>query len=158
MKHNDARPNLYFNPHHDPLPTAVAHLWSHMVRFEEAWHLVQAIRDWPGVMIAPDRHGLRIALHGVMLGHLGWNGRLALPFGPEIGDRLVAEGMVSRNPDQRDMGRVVFQIRAQADVDHAVWLLRLAFLTLDSKRQPRLTSYTSPLPSDDDRGQKETHA
>jgi hypothetical protein len=100
---------------------------------KEAWELVQAIRDWPGIAIVPDRRGLCFALQDVTLGHLRWDGRLDLPFGPEVRDRLIAEEMGTLDPDRPDSGRLVFDVRTTGDVDRAVWLLRLAFLRLDSK-------------------------
>jgi hypothetical protein len=100
---------------------------------QEVWDVVQAARAWPGVAIKPGRGGLCLSIGAVTLGHLRWNGRIDLPFGPEVGDRLVAEGMATRDLDPPDQGRVVFDVRGSDDVDRAIWLLRLAYLSLDSK-------------------------
>src|SRR5207248_1181073 len=123
-----------------PLPEAfpkaseeMASLWSRTSMLQEVWDVVQAARTWPGVAIKPDRGGLCLSIGGVALGHLRWNGRIDLPFGPELGDRLVAEGMATRDFNRPDQGRVVFDVRGGADVDRAIWLLRLAYLSLDSK-------------------------
>ena len=99
----------------------------------EVWGVVQAVEAWPGVQIAPNRSGLCLRLSGVTLGHLRWSGRIDLPFGPEARDRLLAEEMARRDPDQPDTDGVVFDVRTVADVDRAVWLLRLAYLSVDSK-------------------------
>ena len=98
---------------------------------KEVWQVVQAIRSWQGVAIETDGAGLSFMASGATLGHLHWNGRLDLPFGAELGDRLVAEEMASRDPDQPGTGRVVFDVRRSADVDRAVWLLRLAYLSVE---------------------------
>ena len=99
---------------------------------KEVWDVVQEVGAWPDVVVTTDLSGLCLTLGGAMLGHLRWNGRIDLPFGPEIRDRLVAEEMASRDPDQPDACRVVFVVRTMADVDRAVWLLRLAYLGVDS--------------------------
>ena len=39
--------------------------------------------------------------------------------------------LASRDPDQPGTGRVVFDVRRSADVDRAVWLLRLAYLSAE---------------------------
>jgi hypothetical protein len=118
-----------------PAPSAAipAFLWSRTGMLEQVWHVLQAVSAWPGVSIAPDRDGMCLALRGVLLGHLRWNGRIDLPFGPEVRDRLVAEEMASRDPDRPDGDGVVFDVRTVADVDRAVWLLRLSYLSAESK-------------------------
>lgn len=106
---------------------------------KEVWDVVQEVGAWSGVAIVPDGSGLclGLALSGVMLGHVRWNGRIDLPFAPEIRDRLVAEEMASCDPDEPDASRVVFVVRTMADVDRAVWLLRLAYLNVDSNVDAR---------------------
>jgi hypothetical protein len=97
------------------------------------WDLVQAVSDWPGIAMMPTDTGLSLSLSGVKLGVLRWNGRLDSPFEPDVGDQLVAEQMASRDPNQRDTTRVVFDIRTAADVDRAIWLLRLVYLSAHAK-------------------------
>jgi hypothetical protein len=92
--------------------------------------VVQAVSAWPSVIIAPGHSGLSIRLGEVVLGELRWNGRVAVLLGPDMRDRLVAEEMAARDPDRIDTGGVVFDVRSVADVDHAVWLLRLAYLSV----------------------------
>jgi Family of unknown function (DUF5519) len=102
----------------------------------EICNVLKTIRAWPGVIITPDRSGVCIALTGEKLGHLGWDGRIDLPFGAEVGKQLVADEMASRDPNRPDTNPVVFHIRAAADVDRAVWLFRLAYLVVDPKVDP----------------------
>jgi hypothetical protein len=99
----------------------------------QVWEVVQAVREWAGVSIVPDPSGLCFSLRDVLLGHLRWNGRLDLPFGPDVRDRLITEEMASLDPERPDSGRLVFDVRTLGDVDRAVWLLRLAYLGLGSK-------------------------
>jgi hypothetical protein len=143
MRHNStAQPDVFRDPEQEMLlapPAAIARLWSRTSMLKEVWDVVQEVGAWPGVAIVPDGSGLclGLALSGVMLGHVRWNGRIDLPFAPEIRDRLVAEEMASRDRDHPDACRVVFVVRTMADVDRAVWLLRLAYLSVNSNVDAR---------------------
>jgi hypothetical protein len=117
--------------HSQPQP-AIAFLWSRTGRLKEAWELVRAIAAWPGAGIVPDRGGLCLTVNGVRLGHLLWNGRIDLPFGPEAAAQLVAEKMAVRDPSGPHTGRVVFDLRSAEDVDRALALFGFAYLTADS--------------------------
>jgi hypothetical protein len=99
---------------------------------KEVWVVVQSIGAWPGVVIAPDGDGLCLTLQEIELGHLAWDGRMELPFAPDVADRLVAEGMASHAPGLHGTGRVVFDVRTLVDANRAVWLLRLAFQSANS--------------------------
>lgn len=127
----DVPPEAFQTP-----PATMAFLFSRTSMLKEVWEVLQAVRDWPGVSIAPDPGGLCLALHDVTLGHLRWDGRLDLPFDSEVRDRLVAEQMARPDPDRPNSRRLVFDVRTLRDVDRAVWLLRLAYLSLDTK--PRI--------------------
>jgi hypothetical protein len=133
MMHSFTQPDVSRDPQPDVVSETlaeVADLWSRTNILKEVWDVLQAVKAWPGLKIAPNWSGLCLALRGVTLGHVRWNGRIDLPFGPELRDRLVAEQMAGRDPDT---DRLVFDVRTTADVDRAVWLLRLAYLTADPK-------------------------
>ena len=100
---------------------------------KEVREIVEAVAAWPEVRITPGRTGLCLTLGNVTLGRLRWNGRIDLPFGPNVLSPLMAEWMVDRDPDQPDSERAVFDVRGMADVDRAIWLLRFAYLIGDSK-------------------------
>jgi hypothetical protein len=114
-----------------PAPVALARLWSRTSKLKELWVVMQAIGAWPGISIIPDRDGLNLSLHGQKLGDLRWNGRVDLPFPPEVGNRLVAEGMADHAPGLFGSGCVAFDVRTLADTNRAVWLLRLAYVSVD---------------------------
>ena len=118
--------------HVDILPNAMAVLWSRTSMVKEFWDVVQAVGNWPGAAITRDRRGFCLTLHGVKLGHLDWDGRLVLPFGPEMRNELVAEKMAYRDPDQADTGPAILDVRTPGDVHRALWLLRFAYLVADS--------------------------
>ncbi|HWE94921.1 MAG TPA: luciferase family protein [Tepidisphaeraceae bacterium] len=113
-------------------PLAMACILSRTSTLKEVWDVVRMVEAWPGVTITPDGSGLRLSLHGVALGHVRWNGRIDLPFGPEVADRLVIDDLVIPDPDRPQTQRVVFDIRTQADVGSALWLFRIAYLCMDS--------------------------
>ncbi len=98
---------------------------------KQVWRVVQQVSAWPGLVITPDRNGLCLTLGGVVLGHLAWSGRLDLPFEAEVSEQLLEEEMVERDPDHLESMRVIFDIRNLADADRAVWLVRLAYLSVD---------------------------
>ena len=118
----------------DILPNAMAELWSRTSMLKEFWDVVQAVGAWPGAVIMRDRRGLCLTLNGVKLGHLDWDGRLVLPFGPAMRNQLVIEKMADRNPDQTGMDYAILDIRAAADVHRGLWLLRFAYLVGDARR------------------------
>jgi hypothetical protein len=134
------------------LPTAMARLWSHTSWLSEFWDVVQVFGAWSGAAIIEDRHGLRLTLSGVDLGHLRWGGRLVLPFGPNVRNALVAEKMARIEPERPNANKVVLDIRNATDVNRALSLLRLAYLISDSDRNDRRSSHAqhtllSPIPS-----------
>src|SRR5258708_2250000 len=142
MNHSTIQPDVSRDPQQEapPAPAALGRLWSCTRKLKELWVVVQAIGAWPGISIIPDREGLNLSLHGHKLGDLRWNGRVDLPFPPEVGDRLVAEGMADHAPGLFGTGRVVFDVRTLADTNRAVWLLRLAYVSVNSKVDESLRS------------------
>jgi luciferase-like monooxygenase len=116
------------------LPNAMAAIWSRTSMLKEFWELVQAVGTWPGAVITRDRSGLCLTLNGVNLGHLDWDGRLVLPFEPEMQNELVAEKMANREPDYPNGGHAIIDVRTADDVDRALWLLRFAYLSGASKQ------------------------
>jgi hypothetical protein len=109
-------------------PAAMPFLWTRTSKLDEVWEIVRATRMWPKVAIAADSSGLCFSVTGNSLGHLNWEGRLDLPFAPAVLGELLAQDQADDNPN-----RSFFQVQTKADVDRAVSLLRLAFLTIDSK-------------------------
>ena len=118
----------------DILPNAMAALWSRTSMLKEFWDVVQAVGTWPGAAITRDRRGLCLAVNGVKLGHLDWDGRLVLSFGPEMRNQLVAEKMANRYPGPADREYAILDARTGDDVHRALWLLRFAYLIQDAKQ------------------------
>jgi hypothetical protein len=114
-----------------PAKASLACLWSRTNKLKEITDVLYAAGLWSGMEYEPDSRGICIARNGATLGLLHWNGRLDLSCWREVAEQLVAEEMASRDPQQPDTGGVVFDVRTSADVDRALWLLRLAYLTLN---------------------------
>ena len=130
MKHTSTEPDGSGDSENAPYSpaTALGRLWSRTRLLKEVSGILEVVGNWPGIQIAPNHKGLCLSLSGVILGQVRWNGRVDLPFDPEVGKRLVAEDLVCRDPDSQ---QVVFVVRTDADVERAVWLLRLAYLSAD---------------------------
>lgn len=130
MSYPTTQPDVSFDSSQEVFPGAMAYLWTRTGLLKEVCDVLQAVKAWPGVAIAPDRTGIGLTLSGADVGHLSWSGRVDLPFGSEVGHRLVAEEMVNHDSFA---DRFVFDVRTEEDVDRAVWLLRLAYLSVGSK-------------------------
>ena len=147
MKHSMRHLEVLRNPTPEALgtpPSAMAFVLSRTSMLKEVWEVLHAVSDWPEMAIAPGRGGMCLSLRGVTLGHLRWDGRLDLPFDSEVRDRLVAEEMAIPDPDHPKSGRLIFDVRTLRDVDRAVWLLRLAYLSLGSKLRICSTEVAQP--------------
>jgi len=119
----------------------MAQFWSRAKMLKQVWSVVEKVSAWPGLVVNRDCNGLCLALGGVAVGYLRWDGRLSLPFAADVSQRLLEEEMVSRDPEQPRSTRVIFDVRNLTDADRAVWLLRLAYLSVDMGGLP-----PNPLP------------
>ena len=115
----------------DILPNAMAQLWSRTSMLKEFWDVVQAVGTWPGAAITRDRRGLCLKLNAVTLGHLDWDGRLVLPFAPQMRDEILAPKAAHREPEPADTRHSTFEVRTANDVIPALSLLRFAYLSAD---------------------------
>src|SRR5258706_3632448 len=147
MRHSTTEPNVFGDLRqevHSAPVAAMSCVWSRTSVLKEVWDVVLEVGTWPGVAITTDLSGLCFTFSGALLGHLRWSGRIDLPFAPDIRDRLVAEEMASLDPDQPDACRVVFVVRTLAGVDRAIWLLRLAYLNVNSNLHPHANEFAQP--------------
>jgi hypothetical protein len=110
----------------------MALIWARTSLIRDFWDVVQAVGSWSGAKIIQDRKGLRLTLNHEELGQLNWGGQLIMGFAPIARNAIVAEKMARVDPDQPDAHRVLIDIRNASDVNRALTLLRLAYLTLDS--------------------------
>jgi Luciferase len=111
-----------------PSLASTGNLWSRTRLVKEIKQVLDAAKMWLGVVIQPDRYGLQFLAGEAELGYLRWDGLLELPFPSDLRDRLFAEEMAAHRPDLSGSDRAVWIVRTPADVDRAIWLLRLSYL------------------------------
>lgn len=101
--------------------------------------VIAIVGGWPGVQVEKHRFGgLGFKYRGGELGHFHSDGVLDLPFPAHVGKRLVAKGWADLNHLFPVSGWVTFRVENQADVAHAVRLLRIAY----RYRRLRVASFT----------------
>jgi hypothetical protein len=108
-------------------------LWCRTRLINEISRVLHSVRAWPAVAFRSDRHGLEFAMGDVSFGRLKWSGQLEVSFPRETRDRLIAERMIKCSLDERCADRIDWVVRNLEDVDRAVWLLRLGYLSLVEK-------------------------
>lgn len=99
---------------------------------------VEAVSDWEGVENEPHRFGgTEFKLGKVEIGHIHHgNGMVDIPFTVKMREALVSEGKTGIHHLLRDSGWTTFYIRDEADLQQALWLMRLSYLQKSSRRQP----------------------
>jgi hypothetical protein len=93
--------------------------------------------QWPGISAGSHRFGGRIFLLGRSeIGHMHNDGALEISFPRALRDELLAQGLAEKHRTAPDSGRVMFHVRREIDVNHAVWLLRISYLRFVLKAVP----------------------
>jgi hypothetical protein len=112
--------------------------------------LSQEVCSWPHVSIHPHRFGGReFRIGNAEIGHVHTGGVVDIPFPRSVRDALLTEGLAKEHRWVPNSGWITFQIRGEADFEHAVWLLRLSYLryALKTGSNPRrvLDEYSEEL-------------
>jgi len=95
----------------------------HLKRFEEE------VSTWRNISVHAHRFGGREFRFGsAEVGHVHTGGVVDIPFPRSVRDALLAEGLVGEHRWVPNSGWTTFQVRSEADFNHAVWLLRLSYL------------------------------
>lgn len=88
-----------------------------------------AVTAWPGMTANPHRFGgIEFNLDTVEVGHIHSNGMVDIPFNSKIRTQLLAEQKAEPHHLLPETGWITFYIRSVADVEHAIWLMRLSYL------------------------------
>ncbi|MBZ0298998.1 MAG: DUF5519 family protein [Anaerolineae bacterium] len=91
--------------------------------------VVATVRGWDGVTVAPHRFGgQEFKLDQVEIGHVHTGGLVDIPFTRAIREQLVAENRAQPHHILPDTGWISFTMRAPADVEAVLDLLRLSYL------------------------------
>ncbi len=88
----------------------------------------RAVTAWPGITTASGEYGeTDFLVNGRSIGHVHGGYQADIPFPRRIRDELVAAGRTGPHHVHPDSGWTTLYIRADADVEEAVALLRLNY-------------------------------
>jgi Luciferase len=91
--------------------------------------LEDEMSTWPRVSVHPHRFGGREFLFGrAEIGHVHIGGTVDVPFPRAVRDALLAEGLAEEHRWVPNSGWITFRARSEADLEHALWLMRLSYL------------------------------
>jgi hypothetical protein len=94
-----------------------------------------AVSGWAGVESAAHRFGgVEWRLGRVEIGHAHRVGLVDVPYTVAISRQLVAEGKAEPHHILPDSGWISFYVRQDADVERALWLLRLSYVHKGRRR------------------------
>lgn len=87
------------------------------------------VATWPHVSVAPHQFAAKeFRFQKAEIGHVHFWGDVDIPFPRAVHDVLLAEGRAQRHRWLPDSGWVTFHLRDDADVEQAIWLMRLSYL------------------------------
>lgn len=99
-----------------------------------AGKLEAEVASWPHVSVVPHQFAAKeFRIHKAEIGHVHFWGDVDIPFPRAVHDVLLAEGRAQRHRWLPNSGWVTFHLRNDADVGHAIWLLRLSHLRYQLK-------------------------
>ena len=91
--------------------------------------LENELSAWPRVSVHPHRFGGKEFRFGkAEIGHLHGDGTIDIPFPRSIRDLLLEEGQAEEHRWVPNSGWTTFKIRGEADMHHAVKLMRISYL------------------------------
>ncbi len=91
--------------------------------------LEDEISTWANISVHPHRFGGReFRLGSAEVGHVHTGGIVDVPFPRSIRDALLAEGLAEEHRWVPNSGWITFQVRSEADLKQALWLMRLSYL------------------------------
>jgi Luciferase len=87
------------------------------------------VTGWPRVTVGPHQFGAReFRFDKAEIGHVHFWGDVDIPFTRAVRDLLLADGHAQRHRWLPDSGWITHHIHNDADLQHAVWLMRLSYL------------------------------
>jgi luciferase-like monooxygenase len=91
--------------------------------------LEDEVSAWPNVSVHPHRFGGREFRFGrAEIGHVHKDGTVDIPFPRAVRDALLEEGQAEEHRWVPDSGWTTFRVRHEAEVGHAVGLMRVSYL------------------------------
>jgi hypothetical protein len=99
------------------------------------------VTQWPGIEAHPHRFGgTEYRLGKREIGHIHGNHLVDIPFPTRVRDEVIAAGLAEQHHILPDSGWVSLYLRAPADVERAVQLLRRSFELAQQKFQTHETT------------------
>lgn len=87
------------------------------------------VSAWPNVSVHPHRFGGKEFRFGkAEIGHVHRDGTVDIPFPRVVHDALLAEGQAEEHRWVPDSGWTTFRVRDEADVGHAIELMRISYV------------------------------
>jgi hypothetical protein len=87
--------------------------------------ITEAVSSWGGITLTPHRFGGTAFMLGKReLGHIHGDRLVDIPFPKPIRDQLISTGQAEPHHILPDSGWVSFFLRTEADIDHAIQLMR----------------------------------
>jgi hypothetical protein len=99
--------------------------------------LEDEVSAWPHVSIHPHRFGGKeFRFRSAEVGHVHTGGLVDIPFPRSVHDALLAAGLAEEHRWVPNSGWMTFHVRSDADLKHALWLMRLSYLRYALKTAP----------------------
>ena len=99
--------------------------------------LEKTAASWPGVSVHSHRFAAREFRFGkAEIGHIHAFGSVDIPFTRAIRDELLVEGLAEEHRWVPNSGWITFSLKNEAQVPHALWLMRLSYLRYALKLAP----------------------
>jgi hypothetical protein len=102
--------------------------------------LEDEVSAWPDVSVHPHRFGGKEFRFGkAEIGHVHRDGTVDIPFPRAVRDALLKEGQAEEHRWVPNSGWATFKVRGEADIRHAVELMRISYLryALKAATDPR---------------------
>ena len=91
--------------------------------------LESEVSVWPNVSIHPHRFGGKeFRFRKAEIGHVHTDGTLDIPFPRAVRDALLEEGQAEEHRWVPNSGWTTFKIGREADIGHAIGLMRISYL------------------------------
>ena len=104
--------------------------------------LEKEVAAWPKVTVHPHRFGGKEFRFGkAEIGHVHSDGTVDIPFPRPVRDALIEDGQAEGHRWVPNSGWTTFRVRSQADIRHAVELMRVSYLRYAVKTAPNPTDF-----------------
>jgi len=104
---------------------------NYLIRLEEE------VSAWPNVSVHQHRFGGKEFRFGkAEIGHVHREGTVDIPFPRPVRDALLEEGQAEEHRWVPNSGWTTFRVRGEADIQHALGLMRISYLRYALKAAP----------------------